>query len=80
MGNQPVRCEGKSRDRYRRLLAICYSGNVDLNGAMVRQGFALAFVRYSRRYTGEDRDASRQKVGMWAGRFVPPWEWRRGKN
>lgn len=30
VGTAPVQCEGKSYDRYRRLLATCYSGNMNL--------------------------------------------------
>ena len=35
----PVRCEGSSYDRYKRLIAICYSGSVNLNAELVRQGW-----------------------------------------
>jgi len=38
----PVRCEGDTHDRYMRLIAVYYSGSVNLNTKMVRQGWALA--------------------------------------
>src|SRR4051812_19931160 len=32
IGRAVVRCEGKQRDRYKRLVATCSAGGVDLNG------------------------------------------------
>jgi endonuclease YncB( thermonuclease family) len=28
---------------------------------------------------GTEDKAREAKRGMWKGKFVPPWEWRRGK-
>ena len=44
---QNVTCKGDKRDRYKRLIAVCYAGPYDLNAKMVRQGWALAYRRYS---------------------------------
>jgi hypothetical protein len=41
-------CEGRERDRYERLIAVCRVAGQDLGRAMVRAGQAIAFVRYSR--------------------------------
>ena len=71
-----VRCEGKERDRYRRLVAICYRKGQDLNAWMVRHGWAMAYRQYSRDYVGEERYARTSKAGIWSSRFTPPWEWR----
>ena len=38
IGADPVRCEGDTLDRYKRLIAICFTGTKDLNAEMVRQG------------------------------------------
>ena len=45
---------------------------------MVRQGWALAYRRYSKDYVDEEAAARQARVGMWRGEFVPPWEWRKG--
>ena len=44
---RPVRCELLGKDNYGRALGICSVGGTELNSAMVRQGWALAFVKYS---------------------------------
>jgi endonuclease YncB( thermonuclease family) len=77
IGADPVRCDGGAYDRYKRLIAVCYSGTVNLNAKMVRLGWALAYRRYSLDYVDEEEDASNHKAGMWGGKFVKPWEWRR---
>ncbi len=77
IGSEPVRCEGDTYDRYKRLIAVCYSGTVNLNAELVRQGWALAYRRYSKDYISAEKEAQDAKRGMWAGEFEPPWAWRR---
>jgi hypothetical protein len=43
---------------------------------MVRSGFALSFVRYSHDYDRDESVAREAKVGLWAGAFIAPWDWR----
>ncbi len=38
------------RARYRRDLAVCYAGMLDIGGELVRRGWALAYRRYGRTY------------------------------
>jgi hypothetical protein len=53
-------CEGSGKDGSGRTLARCSAEDQDLSGWMVRQGWALAFVRYSRRYVDEETSARHQ--------------------
>ena len=43
---------------------------------MVRQGQALANRYESFIYVDEEESAMNQEVGLWAGDFQDPWEWR----
>jgi endonuclease YncB( thermonuclease family) len=52
----------------------------DLNAWMVRHGHAVAYRRYSLDYVGAEEAARQEGVGIWAGRFVFPWRWRRGER
>lgn len=63
-------------DRYKRIVAICRIGKLDLGAEMVRAGWALAFVRYSSDYVAQESAARLAKRGLWAGTFQPPWEVR----
>ncbi|WP_442917776.1 thermonuclease family protein [Magnetovibrio sp. PR-2] len=75
--NQSIVCEGLSYDRYKRLIARCYAGAIELNHEMVRQGWALAYVKYSNDYVAAEKEARKQLRGLWSGRFERPWEWRK---
>jgi endonuclease YncB( thermonuclease family) len=71
-----VRCVEKDRDRYGRVVAVCHAGPTNLNAALVRQGWALAYRRYSKDFVDAEADAKNNKRGLWAGRFTAPWDWR----
>jgi len=74
----PIDCQESGKDRYGRLLAYCTAGSVDINATMVRQGWALAFVKYSTRYREVEAQAKAAKLGLWAGTFEAPWDYRAG--
>jgi endonuclease YncB( thermonuclease family) len=79
IGAQNVSCRPDDRDRYGRTIATCFLRDLDLNGWMVEQGHALAYLQYGgARYSGAEAAARGEGRGMWAGTFVPPWDWRRG--
>jgi endonuclease YncB( thermonuclease family) len=80
IGGQAITCKGDERDKYDRLIAVCFAGANDLNGEMVRQGWALAYRKYSTDYVTEEADAKAKKLGLWRGQFVAPWDWRRGER
>ena len=72
-----VSCAVHRRDQYGRAVGTCYANGADLNGRMVRQGHALAYRHYSRRYVGEEQSARRARKGMHAGEYESPRSWRR---
>ena len=76
ISDREVRCEERGRDRYRRILAVCWVGETEINAWMVRSGYALAFVRYTKTYVTEEAEAKSEKRGVWRGEFVYPWDWR----
>lgn len=78
LGRNPrVSCRQTGWDRWRRVIAICRLGVLDLGAEMVRRGWALDFTRYSRgRYEAQEEAARDAKAGLWDGNFEVPWEWR----
>lgn len=72
-----VRCEPRGRDRYSRMVAVCMVAGRDIAAAMVRDGWALNYERYSDGAYRADQQAARAaRNGLWRGQFVPPWQWR----
>jgi hypothetical protein len=43
---------------------------------MVREGYALAFVKFSQRFVDDEADARQRRVGLWRGEIEPPWLYR----
>ena len=75
IGDQPVRCYGRSQDRYGRPLVTCWAGHSELNVDMVQRGRAVA--EFSTMYQIDEALAQRQGVGAWAGTFQRPKDWRK---
>ena len=72
-----VECAARDHDRYGRIVAVCRTESGELNAAMVRRGWAVDYSHYSGgRYQPEEQQARREALGIWAGRFELPWEWR----
>jgi endonuclease YncB( thermonuclease family) len=71
-----VTCESRGTDKYDRVLGVCYVDGVDINARMVREGFAWAFVKYSRSYVQEEAEARLARVGIWQGTAEPAWVFR----
>ncbi len=75
-GNNII-CKTHSRDRYKRYLATCYINGLNLNQWMVRNGHALAYRRYSKKYITDEDFAKDNKLGLWQGNFIDPEKWRK---
>jgi endonuclease YncB( thermonuclease family) len=71
-GSGAIECSGWERDRYDRLLAVCRSGAVDLNRRLVEDGWAIAYGDYA----DAEQSARERHVGLWAGTFERPRDWR----
>ena len=69
-------CVPAGHDVYGRLLARCSRGSDDLGATMVRAGLAVA----DGDYWADQSAAQRHRIGIWAGTFERPAEWRRGQG
>jgi len=78
ISGQPVRCVTKKKDRYKRWLATCYIGMLDINENMVLYGNAFSYM--SKKYKTAENEAKKVSAGAWAGEFIFPWEWRKIKK
>ena len=76
-GAAHLRCELLDTDRYGRLVMRCFAGETDIARALVAQGLAVAYRRYSEDYVDAEDRAAASGRGMWQGPFDMPWDWRR---
>lgn len=72
-----IHCEVKDYDRYGRTVAECFARQVNVNAEMVRKGWAVAYHQYSDDYADLEKSAEENKIGIWAGDFQKPWDFRR---
>ena len=72
-----IKCISSSKDRYKRFIATCFKGKTNLNQWMVRNGFAIAYRRYSKKYVPDEVFAKENKLGLWQGKFMEPEKWRK---
>ena len=78
IAGQVVEVEPKGKDRYKRTLGIIHYKGQDINAQMVLNGYAWAYVKYSRIYVDHESAARKNKQGLWqSSNPTPPWEWRK---
>lgn len=78
IAGQVIEVESKGKDRYKRTLGIIYYKGQDINAQMVLNGYAWAYVKYSRIYVNQENTARENKRGLWqSSNPTPPWEWRK---
>ena len=78
ISGQPVNCITKKKDQYKRWLATCYIGKLDIGENMVLYGSAFSYM--SKKYKITENEAKKIKAGAWNGKFIFPWEWRKLKR
>ncbi|WP_352518061.1 thermonuclease family protein [Mesorhizobium sp. M0046] len=76
IADKPVSCIKLSTDRYGRTIGKCTVAGVDVSGEMVKRGWAVAFRKYSLEYVPIEDAARASGVGLWAGTFQDPAQYR----
>jgi len=66
----------QAADRRGRVVARCEVDGEDIQKWMVKNGWALSYVRVSHDYDADEAAAREAKAGMWQGAFIAPWDWR----
>ena len=78
IAREVVEVDENGKDRYKRTLGIIYYKGQDINAQMVLNGYAWAYVKYSRIYVDQEKTARENKRGLWqSSNPTPPWEWRK---
>ena len=72
-----VMCKYNKKDRYNRFIAECYKDKININKWMISNGYAVAYKKYSKKFISQENLAKKEKLGIWAGTFEMPWEWRK---
>ena len=76
VSGRSLACAVRETDRYGRKVVECEAGGENLNAAMVRSGWAIAYRRHGTAYGEMEREAKQAGRGIWQGRFDMPERWR----
>ncbi len=72
-----IKCCIHGKDRYKRLIGTCFIKDLNINEWLVKNGWALAYRKYSKEYIAEEEWAKNNLKGLWQGEFLEPWKWRK---
>jgi endonuclease YncB( thermonuclease family) len=75
-GNKNWSCHVQRTDRFGHSVAKCEVEGEDIQEWMVKNGWALSYVRVSHDYDADEKEARDARAGIWAGAFIAPWDWR----
>ena len=77
IGKNEVKCTKEGKDQYKRTLAECFVKGLSLSSFLVREGYAFAYRKYSKKFVNDEDYARKNNLGMWSMRFEYPWDWRK---
>ena len=77
IGKNKVNCVREGKDQYKRTLAECFVNDISLSRFLVREGYAFAYRKYSKKFINDEDFARKNNIGMWSMKFEYPWDWRK---
>ena len=78
IAGEVVEIDENGKDKYKRTIGTVYLNGTDINAQMVLNGYAWAYVKYSKMYVDHERLAREKKLGLWqSSNPTPPWVWRK---
>ena len=77
IGKNKVNCVREGKDQYKRTLAECFVNDLSLSKFLVREGYAFAYIKYSKKFVEDENFAKNNNMGMWSMKFQYPWDWRK---
>ena len=85
VNGQRVQLDVVTQDRYERVVAVVYVGDLNVNEQMVKNGHAWAYREYlkDKNYCRWEDQARQQKRGLWALKasdWIYPSDWRRWRR
>ena len=77
IANNKIICIREGSDQYKRILAECFVNDLSLSSYLVKNGYAFAYRKYSKKFIADEDFAKSNILGMWSMKFEYPWDWRK---
>ena len=72
VNTQRLVCQKNDTDPYGRIVAECFLGQENINAWVVRQGYALAYRRFSKKFIADGEQTKAGSRGIWNATFLNP--------
>ncbi len=79
IGSAVPRCDDRGLDDYDRVIAVCEVNGTEINRAMVSDGYAWAFRKFSEDYAVDEDGAAHRGVQIWQASTQTAWDYRAAK-
>jgi len=74
--NARIECDHRGSDDYDRTIAVCSANGKEINAALVRNGMAWAFTKFSDGYAEFENAARLEGRGIWQAPTQTAWDFR----
>jgi endonuclease YncB( thermonuclease family) len=79
--NVPICTTRPKSPKETRIVASCQVDGKDIGREMVKSGWALDYRHFSKgAYSSEEKAARQKRLGIWAGEFQSPYDWRKDNH
>ena len=77
IASNEINCISEGKDQYKRTLAECFVNDLSLSSYLVKNGYAFAYRKYSKKFIADEDFARSNNLGIWSMKFEYPWDWRK---
>jgi len=77
IASNEINCISEGKDQYKRTLAECFVNDLSLSSYLVKNGYAFAYRKYSKKFIADEDFARLNNLGIWSMKFEYPWDWRK---
>ena len=77
IASNKIKCISEGKDQYKRTLAECFVNDLSLSSYLVKNGYAFAYRKYSKKFIADEDFARSNNLGLWSMEFEYPWDWRK---
>ena len=77
IASNEIKCISEGKDQYKRTLAECFVNDLSLSSYLVKNGYAFAYRKYSKKFIADEDFARSNNLGIWSMKFEYPWDWRK---
>ena len=77
IASNEINCISEGKDQYKRTLAECFVNDLSLSSYLVKNGYAFAYRKYSKKFIADEDFARTNNLGIWSMKFEYPWDWRK---